>query len=104
MTAAEYEARILPVIRRTASRLSVEDWGLFDWAFNDRVRLFAQLTLLDLSDEDVSILAKAQAHMQSYRQVLDVVEQKIGGRDEALAYLIVALYNEVRSQSTELQP
>lgn len=103
-TSADYEARILPAVRRAVSKLSAEDWGLFAWAFNRRVQLFAQLTLLDMSDEDVSILSKAEAPMQTYYPVLDVVERKVGGRDHALAHLIVAMYHEARSHQAVPRP
>jgi len=105
MTAiTDHDTCVLPAVRRAVVGLSIEDWGQHAWDFNHRVRLAAQLTLLDLSPEDVSELPKAHGRMQTYYRVLDVVEQNIGGRDFALAHLIVAMYYLVRTQPAAPQP
>lgn len=105
MTAiTDHDTCVLPAVRRAVVGLSIEDWGLNAWDFNHRVRLAAQLTLLDMSPEDASELPKAHRRMQTYYRVLDVVEQKIGGRDFALAHLIVAMYHLVRTHTAVPQP
>jgi|GEM_PF-2596251 hypothetical protein len=105
MTATtDHDTCVLPAVRRAVVGLSIEDWGLNAWDFNHRVRLAAQLTLLDLSPEDVSELPKAHERMQTYYRVLDVVEQQIGGRDHGLAHLIVAMYATVRLQPAAPRP
>lgn len=101
MTAeTDYDMRIQQAVRRAVVGLSIDDWGVDPWIFNHRVRFAAQLTLLDLSPEDLLHLPNAHGHMQVFYRVLDTVEQKVGGRDIALAHLIVAMYYEVRSQPT----
>lgn len=105
MTAiTDHDTDVLPAVRRAVVGLSIEDWGVNAWDFNHRVRLAAQLTLLDLSPEDASELPKAHGRMQTYYRVLDIVEQTTGGRDFVLAHLIVAMYFEVRSQLAVSRP
>lgn len=103
MTTTDHDTLVLHAVRRAVVGLTIDDWGVNAWIFNHRVQAGAQLTLSYLSSEDQALLSKSHAHMQTFYRVLDVVEQKIGGRDIALAHLIVAMYYEVRSKSATPQ-